>query len=181
MDIGVQKINGIMLDIFKIVISAFLVIDKANRVKFFKENFLVTNISPEVVLGMLFFILSNADIDFLGWKLRWRTSITKKALPTIRCVKLVDKKEFTFVALDPEYETFIVHVRLVSSVPLLNSSPLDVHLSCKPQITGLITKKAPTKVSAEYLDFVNVFSPNLAFELPEYIEINNYKIELVDS
>ena len=28
--------------------------DKANRVRFFEKTFLVANISPEVVLGMLF-------------------------------------------------------------------------------------------------------------------------------
>ena len=35
------------------------------------------------------------------------------------------------------------------------------------------------KVSAEYLDFVNVFSPNLASELSKYTGINHYVIELV--
>ena len=46
------------------VVAAFLVTDQANRVKFFKEIFLVVNISPDVVLGMPFFTLSDANIDF---------------------------------------------------------------------------------------------------------------------
>ena len=59
------------------VVVAFLVVDKANRVRFFEETFLVANVSPEVVLRMLFLTLSGADIDFSGWKLRWRTYISK--------------------------------------------------------------------------------------------------------
>ena len=52
------------------VVAAFLVVDKANRVRFFEETFLVANVSPEVVFEMPFLTLSSADIDFLGWELR---------------------------------------------------------------------------------------------------------------
>ena len=54
-----------MLDTYGMVVAAFLVTDKANRVKFFKETFLVANVSPEIVFGMLFLIFSGADVDFL--------------------------------------------------------------------------------------------------------------------
>ena len=54
-----------MLDIYKIVVAAFLMTDKVNRVKFFEETFLMANISLEVVFEMFFFILSGANIDFL--------------------------------------------------------------------------------------------------------------------
>ena len=65
----------------------------------------------------------------------------------------------------------------------LNFTPLDavVYLFCKTQIAGLIAKKSPTKVSAEYTDFADVFFPDLAFELPKHIEINDHVIKLVDS
>ena len=43
----------------------------------------------------------------------------------------------------------------------------------------MIGKKAPTKVSVEYSDFTDVFSPDLASELPKYTGINNHAIELV--
>ena len=46
---------------------AFLITDKANRVKFFEETFLVANVSLEVVFEMPFFILNDEDIDFLDW------------------------------------------------------------------------------------------------------------------
>ena len=73
MDIGAQKIDGIMLDTFEMVVVAFSVIDKANRVRFFEETFLVANVSPEVFLGMPFLTLSGANVDFFGRKLWWRT------------------------------------------------------------------------------------------------------------
>ena len=62
------------------VVAAFSVVDKANRVKFFEETFLVANVSPEVVFGMPFFTLSGADVDFSGRELRWRTYTTQEEL-----------------------------------------------------------------------------------------------------
>ena len=53
-----------MLDTYEMVVAAFLMVNKANQVKFFEETFLVVNVSLKVVFGMLFLILSNADIDF---------------------------------------------------------------------------------------------------------------------
>ena len=64
-NIGAQKINGTTLEIYEIVVAAFSVTDQANRVKFFKETFLVANISPDVVFGMPFLTFSGADINFL--------------------------------------------------------------------------------------------------------------------
>ena len=93
-DVGAQKIDGTTLDTHGMVVAAFSVEDKANRVRFFEETFLVANVSPEVVLGMPFLTLSNADVDFPSRDLRWRTYTTEEALPTTRRVELVDKKEF---------------------------------------------------------------------------------------
>ena len=125
-DVGAQKIDGTMLDICGMVVAAFSVKDKANQVRFFEETFLVANVSPEVVLGMSFLTLSGADVDFSGWELRWRTYITEEVLPTTRPVELVGKKEFVAAALDPEHETYVVHVASLSSTPL---AFLDVHPS----------------------------------------------------
>ena len=46
------------------MIAIFLGTDQANMIKFFEKTFLVANVSPDIVLEMLFFIFSNADIDF---------------------------------------------------------------------------------------------------------------------
>ena len=179
-DVGAHKIDGTTLNTHGIVVAAFSVVDKANRVRFFEETFLVANVSPEVVLGMPFLTLSNADVDFSGRDLRWRTYSTEEALPTTRRVELVGKKEFAAAALDPEHETYVVHVGSVRSDASPSSSPLDVHPSRRPQISGLIAEEAPTKVPAEYSDFADVFSLDLASELPKHTGINDHAIELVD-
>lgn len=63
-DMKVQKTDGSNLETVGIVIVAFLVIDKADKVRFFEETFLLANVNIDVVLGMLFFTLSNANIGF---------------------------------------------------------------------------------------------------------------------
>ena len=63
-DMEGQKIDGTMLETYGMVVAAFSIEDKANQVKFFKEIFLVANVSPEVVFGMRFFTLSSANVDF---------------------------------------------------------------------------------------------------------------------
>ena len=118
---------------------------------------------------MPFLTLSGVDVDFLGRELRWRTYTTEEALPATRRVELVGKKKFAAIALDPEHETYVVHVGSVNSVASPSSSPLDVHLSCKPQIADLIAKEAPTKISDEYVDFADVFSPDLVSKLPSIL------------
>ena len=62
---GAQKIDGITFETYGMVVGAFSVTDQTNRVRFFEETFSVANISPDMVLGMPFFTLSSADVDFL--------------------------------------------------------------------------------------------------------------------
>ena len=64
-NVGAQKINGTTLETYIMVVVAFSVADQADRVKFFEEIFLVANVSPNIVFGMLFLTLSSADINFL--------------------------------------------------------------------------------------------------------------------
>ena len=116
-----------MLNTYGIVVAAFSLIDKAKQVKFFEKTFLVPNISPEIVFGILFLTLSSADIDFLDWKFRWRTYTTKEALPTTKQIGLIKNKEFSAVALDPEYETFIIYIMSLSTLSL-SSIPLNANI-----------------------------------------------------
>ena len=69
-DVEVQKINSTTLDTYGMVVAAFSVTDKANRVKFFEETFLVANVSLEVVFKMPFLTLNGADVNFLEQELR---------------------------------------------------------------------------------------------------------------
>ena len=87
----------------------------------------------------------------------------------------MEKKEFTTAVLDPKYETFIVQVTSLYSILL------KIHLSHRPQISDLIIKEACTKSPNKYVNFVDVFSPNLASKLPAHTAINDYVIKLVDS
>ena len=99
-DFGMQKIDGTILDTYEILVTAFSMADKTNRVRFFEKTFLVANVSPEIVFRMTFLTLSNVNVDFLDWKVLWRIHTTKEAFPTTRRIELVGKKEFAAVALN---------------------------------------------------------------------------------
>ena len=181
-DVGAQKIDGTTIETYGMVVAAFSIEDKANRIRFFEETFQVANVSPKVVFGMPFLTLSSADVDFLGHELRWRNYTTEEALPTIKRVELVRKKKFTSVALNLESETFVVHIASLNSDALVSSFllELDIHLSRRPQVSGLIAEEASTKVLAKYLYFADVFSLDLASKLIKHTGIINHAIELVD-
>ena len=85
-NIGAQKIDGSALETFGMVIADFQVEDKASRPRFFQETFLVADTKFEVILGMPFLKISNADVSFGEGTLTWRTYITNKALPTTKRV-----------------------------------------------------------------------------------------------
>ena len=177
-NVGAQKINGTTLDTYGMLVAAFSVEHKANWVRFFEETFLVTNVSPKVVLGMPFFTLSGTEVDFSGRELWWRTYTIKEVLPTTRCVELVGKKKFAAAALDPQHETYVVYVASLSSTPLV--AFFDVHSFRRPQISGLIAEEASPKVPTEYSDFADVFFPDLASKLLKRTRINDHTIELID-
>ncbi len=46
------------------IVSTFSVLDKDGRERFFEESFLLADIRPDILLGMLFLTMSNADVDF---------------------------------------------------------------------------------------------------------------------
>ena len=46
------------------VVFTFSVLDKDGKERFFEENFLLADVKPEIVLGMFFLTMSNADINF---------------------------------------------------------------------------------------------------------------------
>ena len=87
----------------------------------------------------------------------------------------MSKKEFATAVLDPEHETYVVHVASLSSTLLI--AFFDVHPSREPQISGLIAKETLTEVPAKYSDFADFFSPDLAIELLEYTKINTHAID----
>ena len=130
----------------------------------------MADLSIEVVLGMPFLTLSNADIKFAQKELTWRSYTTAEALPTTKRVEIIDRKEFAKAALDEHVEAFVVHVTSLS----LNS--MSIHPAREAQIASLVAEEV--KIPTEYSDFSDVFSEEKASILPEATELNQHAIEL---
>ena len=173
-NIGAQKIDGTTLETYGMVVSTFFVSDKDDREWFFEKSFLLADVKVEIILGIPFLTIRNADVNFIARDLQWRSYTIGDILRTIRQVELIGKKEFAVVFLDPEYKAFIIHVATLSV-----DSGDEVHPSTTAQIAYLKVDEALTKMPSEYANFANVFSPKLATELPKY-GISNYVIKLVD-
>ncbi len=69
-NIGAQKIDGTTLEIYGMVVSTFSVSDKDGRKRFFEKSFLLADVKPDIVLGIPFLIMSNANVDFQAWDLQ---------------------------------------------------------------------------------------------------------------
>ena len=126
-NVATQKINSTTLETYGIVVAAFLVTDQIDRIRFFEETFVVTNISPDLVFGMSFFILSGADINFLKKNLWWRFYTIKKAFLIAKRIEVVEKRELAVVVLDLGYEIFVVYIAFLEST----SQESDIHPSCR--------------------------------------------------
>ncbi len=135
---------------------------------------MLADTSMKMVLGMLFLAFSNADIQFGAEELTWRTYTVAEALPTTSRVELIDKREFAKAALNRNSETFVMHVSALDVAELL------IHPSRTAQIAALQWDKAPTKIPAKYSDYADIFSSDLAMELPENTGINEHAIELIN-
>lgn len=136
----------------------------------------------EIILGILFLVLSSADVEFIELeKLTQKFYIITKVLPTTNRVELINKKEFAKAALDKNFETFIIYVAALevpTAIPIHFSKAYQVQDN--PTLTVLQYDKTPIKIPAKYSDYVDVFSSDLAIELPKNIGINEYVIELIN-
>ncbi len=66
------------------VVSTFSISDKDGRERFFEWSFLLADVSPDIMLGMLLLTMSNTDVDFQTRNLQWRSYTTGEVLPTTR-------------------------------------------------------------------------------------------------
>lgn len=119
-----QKIDNTTLKIFEKVIAAFSIHNKARKVCFFEETFLLADISIDVALRIFFFILSNANIYFTNQELYWRTYSMLKALPTTCRIELINQKEFAMAALGKDNKTLIMHMAFLAV-----STEMTIHFS----------------------------------------------------
>ena len=64
-DVDAQKIDGLTLITYEMVLVGFSVQDKLTKVWLFEETFLLSDTSIEVVLRIPFLTLSDADVQFV--------------------------------------------------------------------------------------------------------------------
>lgn len=93
-DVGAQKIDGSALATYGMVINKLPGRGQDRKGPFFQETFLVADTSMEVVLGMPFLTLSNADVAFAEKELTWSPYTAAEALPTTKRMQIIDRKEF---------------------------------------------------------------------------------------
>lgn len=91
-NVRAQKINGTILEIYRMVVSIFSLSNKDGREIFVEESFLLPDVKPDVVLGILFPTMSNVDVDFQAQDLEEKFYTTGKVLPTTIQVELIRKK-----------------------------------------------------------------------------------------
>ncbi len=117
-NVGAQKINGTILETYKIVASIFFLPDKAGRVRFLDKTLLLANIGQDVVFKMSFLSMSNADINFHAWDVEWRPYNIEDVLLTTRQVEQVRKKTFADTVFNQEHESFIVYIAFFTGFDL---------------------------------------------------------------
>ena len=152
------------------VITDFWMEDKGDRPKFFLKTFLMTNTKFEVILGMFFLKISNANVAFGEETLMWKSYTTNKALSTTKQVQLVHPKKFVIAALDADSEIFNVHVTI------WKQKKMPVHSKRQAQVWALLFDKASTAVLAEYSNYSDIFLMKNAAEPLENTRINEHAI-----
>ena len=114
-EFDIQKIDGLTLVTYKMMLVGFSVQNKLEKVWFLDETFILADISMEVVLEMSFCTLPDINVQFVEKKLKWKSYTTAKALPITKRVELIDKQKFATTALDKNTKTFVIHVIILSA------------------------------------------------------------------
>ena len=78
--------------------------------------------------------------------------------------------------MDDESKSFVVYIAALKA--LSKSTRMTIYPSQAAQIAALKQDKTLTKVLPKYADYADVFSFDLAIELPENISINKRAIKL---
>lgn len=108
--IRAQKIDVSGLKMYSMVILGFLIHDKLSKIWYFENSLLLAITSIDLILEMLFLVLSNINIQFDIESFLWRTFSTVEALSITKHVELIDNHKYTKIALDKNFQTFLVHV-----------------------------------------------------------------------
>ncbi len=122
------------------------------------------------------------NVQFGTEKLTWKSYTIAKTLPTTGRLKLIDKREFTKVVLDQNSETFVIHVvalEVLTAMPIYSFRTSQIQDD--PTLATLQYDKTFTEIPAEYSDYANVFSLDLAIELSVNTGMNEHVIKLIDN
>lgn len=82
---------------------------------------------------MLFFTLSNINIQFAENKFYWRFYPSAKALPITKFVKIINKKEFVKMTLDENSKTFLIYISAIRTLEMtIHASKITQIISNNP-------------------------------------------------
>lgn len=88
---------------------------------------------------------------------------------------MIKKYKFTRAVLDENLETFVGHVSAFEGSQLT----MPIYLSLAFLLAALQQDQALNKIPLDYLNYVDIFSADLAIKLTEITGINEYAIKLV--
>ena len=97
-------------------------------------------------------------------------------------MELINKLNFAKAALDKNFEKIVVYI-VALRVPGATETvgmPIYPDWANQVQVATLQHDKALTKIPPEYNNYANVFSSDLAMELPGNTDINEHAIKLIE-
>ena len=137
-----------------------MIYDKTSKIRLYEETFLLVDTYKEKVYDIPFLVDSNVGFQFDTESFTWRSYNAAETLPTTRRVELINKYDFIEAVLNKNSETFVVHI---TALEVLDTA---IHPSWVPLPAVIYQYKALIKIPPEYNNYANVYSPNLAIELP---------------
>lgn len=132
----------------------------------------------DITLGMSFVILSNIEVNFINWEIKWTLYTITKTLFYYQLSKTSLKKKACSATFDVHNKTsFVIYVAILANS---NLGP-EINLFHIAQIASVKTDKISISVFLEYINLSNIFYKKLIAKILEYIKINNYRIQLLES
>lgn len=95
--------------------AKFLLQNSLIKVQFFDETFLLTYISLEQGLEMLFISFSNINFQFSTRKLTQKSDNSAETLSTAKKEELIDKYKLAKVTSNKNYKKFIAYISKLRS------------------------------------------------------------------
>lgn len=121
---------------------------------------------------MRFLNLSNVEIKFYNWKLKWSSYIATEIFFIIREVELFGKKKWIVATFDSKDKCFVIYI---ASLAISHK----IYLFWKAQIVLLKSDKTSSTILSKYFDLTDVFFLKLVVKILKHSEIKNYDINFI--